>query len=78
MQLDVPYLREQILPALARRFFIHQDGDSYRVAVVSVSVGTLIASGAGRTTSGATVVVFVATFEMPAQLGTSSPVLIAK
>jgi signal transduction histidine kinase len=37
VQLDVPYLREQILPALARRFFIHQDGDSYRVAVVSVS-----------------------------------------
>ncbi|HZI80965.1 MAG TPA: HAMP domain-containing sensor histidine kinase [Vicinamibacterales bacterium] len=37
IQLDVRYLQEQILPALARRFFIHQDGDSYRVAVVSVS-----------------------------------------
>ena len=37
VQLDVPYLQEQILPALARRFFIHQEGDSYRVAVVSVS-----------------------------------------
>jgi signal transduction histidine kinase len=37
IQLDVRYLKEQILPALARRFFIHQDGDSYRVAVVSVS-----------------------------------------
>ena len=35
--LDVPYMREQILPSLARRFFIHQDGDSYRVAVVSVA-----------------------------------------
>jgi signal transduction histidine kinase len=30
-------MQEQILPALARRFFIHQDGDSYRVAVVSVA-----------------------------------------
>ena len=37
IQLDVRYMQEQILPALARRFFIHQDGDSYRVAVVSVS-----------------------------------------
>jgi signal transduction histidine kinase len=37
VQLDLPYLQEQILPALARRFFIHQEGDSYRVAVVSVS-----------------------------------------
>ena len=35
--LDVAYMREQILPSLARRFFIHQDGDSYRVAVVSVA-----------------------------------------
>jgi signal transduction histidine kinase len=30
-------MQEQILPTLARRFFIRQDGDSYRVAVVSVS-----------------------------------------
>jgi signal transduction histidine kinase len=37
IQLDVSYLQEEILPALARRFFIHQDGDSYRVAVVSVN-----------------------------------------
>jgi signal transduction histidine kinase len=37
VELDVPYLQEQILPALARRFFIHQEGDSYRVAVVSVT-----------------------------------------
>ena len=37
IQLDVRYMQEQILPALARRFFIHQDGDSYRVAVVSVT-----------------------------------------
>jgi signal transduction histidine kinase len=37
VQLDLPYLQEQILPTLARRFFIHQEGDSYRVAVVSVS-----------------------------------------
>ena len=37
LQLDLRYMREEILPALARRYFIHQDGDSYRVAVVSVS-----------------------------------------
>jgi len=37
IQLDVRYMQEQILPALARRYFIHQDGDSYRVAVVSVA-----------------------------------------
>jgi len=37
LQLDVRYMREEILPALARRYFIHQDGDSYRVAVVSTS-----------------------------------------
>jgi len=37
IQLDVRYMQEQILPALARRFFIHQDGDSYRVAVLSVA-----------------------------------------
>ena len=37
IELDVRYLQEQILPALARRFFVHQDGDSYRVAVVSVT-----------------------------------------
>jgi signal transduction histidine kinase len=37
IQLDVRYMQEEILPALARRFFIHQEGDSYRVAVVSVS-----------------------------------------
>ena len=37
LQLDVRYMRDEILPALARRYFIHQDGDSYRVAVVSTS-----------------------------------------
>jgi signal transduction histidine kinase len=37
LQLDVRYMQEEILPALARRYFIHQDGDSYRVAVVSAS-----------------------------------------
>jgi signal transduction histidine kinase len=37
MQLDMRYMQEQILPALARRFFIHEEGDSYRVAVVSVT-----------------------------------------
>jgi signal transduction histidine kinase len=42
VQLDVPYLQEQILPALARRFFIHQEGDSYRVAVVSVTGPTRV------------------------------------
>src|SRR4029079_8805508 len=36
IQLDVRYMQEQILPALARRFFIHQHGDSYRGAVVPV------------------------------------------
>jgi signal transduction histidine kinase len=37
IQLDVRYMQEEILPALARRFFIHQEGDSYRVSVVSVA-----------------------------------------
>jgi signal transduction histidine kinase len=37
IQLDMRYMQEQILPALARRFFIRRDGDSYRVAVVSVT-----------------------------------------
>jgi len=37
----------------------------------------VIAMGAGRIASGVTAVVLEATFEIPAQLGTSSPVLIA-
>jgi signal transduction histidine kinase len=37
LQLDVRYMQEEILPALAGRFFIHEEGDSYRVAVVSVT-----------------------------------------
>jgi signal transduction histidine kinase len=37
LQLDARYMQDELLPALARRYFIHQEGDSYRVAVVSVS-----------------------------------------
>jgi signal transduction histidine kinase len=32
-QLNMPYIREQMLPELAERHFIHTDGDVYRVAV---------------------------------------------
>jgi len=34
-QLNMTYIREQMLPDLAERHFIHTDGDVYRVAVVS-------------------------------------------
>jgi signal transduction histidine kinase len=34
VQLDREYLANTVLPALAHRFFIHSEGDSYRVAVV--------------------------------------------
>jgi signal transduction histidine kinase len=34
VQLDREYLASTVLPALAHRFFIHSEGDSYRVAVV--------------------------------------------
>jgi signal transduction histidine kinase len=34
-QLNMPYIREQMLPELARRHFIHTDGDVYRVSVTS-------------------------------------------
>jgi signal transduction histidine kinase len=34
VQLDRQYLADTVLPALAHRFFIHSEGDSYRVAVV--------------------------------------------
>jgi len=34
VQLDREYLASTMLPALAHRFFIHSEGDSYRVAVV--------------------------------------------
>jgi signal transduction histidine kinase len=37
LQLDVRYMQDEILPSLARRYFLHQGGDSYRVAVVSAS-----------------------------------------
>jgi signal transduction histidine kinase len=34
-QLNMPYIREQMLPELARRHFVHTDGDVYRVSVTS-------------------------------------------
>ncbi len=34
VELDRQYLADTMLPALAHRFFIHSEGDSYRVAVV--------------------------------------------
>ncbi len=34
IELDRDYIVSEVLPVLARRFFIHSDGDSYRVAVV--------------------------------------------
>jgi signal transduction histidine kinase len=33
IQLNMPYIREQMLPELAERHFIHTEGDVYRVAV---------------------------------------------
>lgn len=35
IQLNMPYIREQMLPEFAQRHFIHADGDVYRVAVAS-------------------------------------------
>ena len=35
MQLNMEYIREQMLPELAQRHFIHTDGDLYRVSVTS-------------------------------------------
>ncbi|HLG59987.1 MAG TPA: HAMP domain-containing sensor histidine kinase [Vicinamibacterales bacterium] len=35
IQLNVPYVREQMLPELAQRHFTHAEGDVYRVAVTS-------------------------------------------
>jgi signal transduction histidine kinase len=35
IQLNMPYLREQMLPDLAERHFIHTEGDVYRVAVIT-------------------------------------------
>jgi signal transduction histidine kinase len=34
-QLDLTYIREQMLPELAQRHFIHTEGDTYRVAVTT-------------------------------------------
>jgi signal transduction histidine kinase len=33
IQLNMPYIREQMLPDLAARHFVHTDGDAYRVSV---------------------------------------------
>jgi signal transduction histidine kinase len=35
MQLNMPYIREQMLPELAERHFVHTDGDLYRVSVTN-------------------------------------------
>jgi signal transduction histidine kinase len=35
IQLNMPYIREQMLPELAERHFIHTEGDVYRVAVIT-------------------------------------------
>jgi signal transduction histidine kinase len=35
LQLDMAYIREQMLPALAQRHFLHTEGGDYRVAVFS-------------------------------------------
>jgi signal transduction histidine kinase len=37
VELDMAYIREQLLPELAARHFTHVEGDEYRVAVTSVS-----------------------------------------
>lgn len=37
IHLDMPLIREQLLPALARRHFSQADGDGYRVAVVDAT-----------------------------------------
>lgn len=43
VRLDLPLIREQVLPALARRHFSPADGDGYRVAVVDAAKpGTVI------------------------------------
>jgi signal transduction histidine kinase len=35
IQLNMPYIREQMLPELAARHFVHTDGDAYRVSVTN-------------------------------------------
>lgn len=35
MELDLRYIREQMLPELATQHFVHAEGDSYRVAVIA-------------------------------------------
>jgi signal transduction histidine kinase len=35
IDLDLPFIRQQLLPELAQRHFTHPDGDMYRVAVVT-------------------------------------------
>jgi len=35
IQLNMDYIREQMIPELAQRHFTHADGDAYRVAVIS-------------------------------------------
>ena len=35
IQLNMPYIREQMLPELAARHFVHTDGDAYRVTVIT-------------------------------------------
>ena len=37
VQLDRQFIVDDVLPALSRRFFIHSEGDSYRVAVVKAA-----------------------------------------
>ena len=34
IELDVPYIQQQLLPELTQRYFTHPNGESYRVAVV--------------------------------------------
>jgi signal transduction histidine kinase len=41
-QLNMPYIREQMLPELAERHFIHTDGDVYRVSVTSADDPTKV------------------------------------
>jgi signal transduction histidine kinase len=42
IQLNMPYVREQMLPELAERHFIHTDGDIYRVSVTSADDPTKV------------------------------------
>lgn len=42
LEMNLPYIRQQLLPDLAQRHFIHEGNDSYRVAVLDTDTSSVI------------------------------------